>query len=195
MAVAAYPGTFDPPTVAHLAIAEAALDQLGVERVDLVLSRRPLGKRHRDLVLLEDRLSVLEQVTSRRAGLGVVVTESELLVDVAAGYDALVLGADKWVQINDASWYGGSIAARDAAIAGLPPVAIAPRPPHPLPSSLPVLRLDPAHLEVSSSVVRRGRTEWMLEEAAAFDRRTGAWSDPARYRRRRVERRAGGRGR
>ena len=31
----AYPGSFDPPTVAHLAVAESAFEQLGVDRVDL----------------------------------------------------------------------------------------------------------------------------------------------------------------
>jgi len=41
--------------------------------------------------------------------------------------------------------------------------------------------VDPAHLQVSSSGVRGGRHEWMLPEAAAFDARTGAWSQPQRY--------------
>ena len=44
MRIAAYPGTFDPPTIAHLAVAEAAWRVCGVDRVDLVLSVDPIGK-------------------------------------------------------------------------------------------------------------------------------------------------------
>jgi hypothetical protein len=47
---------------------------------------------------------------------------------------------------------------------------------------------DVAH--VSSTLARAGRLHLMVPEAAAFDARTGAWSDPARY----VGSRAGGAG-
>ena len=38
------------------------------------------------------------------------------------------MGADKWAQVRDPAWYDGSIAARDAAVAGSPRVLVAPRP-------------------------------------------------------------------
>jgi hypothetical protein len=183
--VGAYPGSFNPPTVAHLAIAAAARDRFALDRLDFVVSRVALGKETVDVPSVEDRLAVLAEVVATRPWLGVAVTTAQLIADVAAGYDALVVGADKWAQIVDEGWYP-SPAARDTAVAGLPPVLVAPRPPFPLPRPDPprldVLDLDPAHLVVSSSAVRDGRADWMLPEAARFDRATGAWSDPDRYR-------------
>jgi nicotinate-nucleotide adenylyltransferase len=148
------------------------------------VSVSPLGKSPA-VPLLEHRLSVLEAVARTRPWLGVRVSEERLLAPLAAGYDAVVMGADKWLQVTDPSWYGGSVAARDAAVAALPRVLFVGRagtsvgPP---PGSL-VLDLDATLAGVSSSAVRAGRTEWMCEEASAFDTETGAWTDPARYRR------------
>jgi len=61
-------------------------------------------------------------------------------------------------------------------------VAVAPRPPHPQPDEL-ALSIPDQMVAVSSSEVRRGRREWMVAEAQAFDHRTGAWSEPERYER------------
>ncbi|MGH9054830.1 MAG: hypothetical protein ACRDYY_03005 [Acidimicrobiales bacterium] len=189
MAAGALPGTFDPPTVAHLAIAEAAWRQGQLDRVDLVVSEDPLGKRP-TVPSLADRVAVLEEVASSRPWLGVRVTALKLISDLAASYDAVVLGADKWVQVVDPSWYGGSITARDAAVAALPRLLLASRPPHRVPAGLPpgalLLDVDAAHAGVSSSEVRAGRWAWMAPEAAGFDEATGAWSDPARYLRERA---------
>jgi hypothetical protein len=189
--VGAYPGTFDPPTRAHLAVAESALHQGGLDRVELVVSRHPLGKMP-TVPSFEDRLAVLAELAAARPWLTVQVTDRRLIADVAAGYQAVVMGTDKWRQVVDPAWYGGSATARDRAVASLPPVLLAPRPGAPLPSRLPpgvsVLDLDPACGPVSSTGARSGRTEWMAPEAALFDARTGAWSDPARYGRRRANR-------
>src|SRR5690606_27185846 len=145
--IGAYPGSFNPPTWAHLAIAEAARDAHGLVRVDLVGSRRPLHKEPVDRPLLAHRLAVLEEVASSRPWLGVAVTEAQLLVDVAAGYDVLVVGGDKWHQLRDARYYG-SDAARDDALARLPRLAVAPRPPWETPPEL-TLDVDPALGSVS----------------------------------------------
>jgi hypothetical protein len=180
----AYPGSFDPPTVAHLAIAQAARAQLGLDRVDWIVSRVALGKGPAGVPSLEDRVAVLRAVAAERPWLDVKITAAQLLVDVAAGYDVVVLGADKWAQVLDPAWYG-SLERRDAAVAALPSVLVAPRPPHPLPVADPprleVLSLEEAYTSVSSSAVRRGRRDWMLPEAAVFDEQTGAWSQPYRY--------------
>jgi hypothetical protein len=184
--IGVYPGSFNPPTVAHLAIAEAACRAGPLDRVDLVVSEVPLGKDPVTVPTIEDRLAVLHQVVAARPHLGVRTTSAQLLVDIAAGADAVVLGADKWAQVTDPVWYGNSPVARDDATSRLPLVLVAPRPPFPLPSPVPgrvlVLDVDPAHLEVSSTAARAGRRDWMAPEAAAFDERTGAWSDPRRYR-------------
>lgn len=178
---AAYPGTFNPLTVAHLAIAEAAWSQLGLGGVDLVVSRRSLAKESVSRPRLEHRMEVLRAAAASRPWLGVRLTEAQLLADLAAGYDVLVLGADKWAQATDISYYG-SEAERDAALARLPALAVAPRPPHTVPHGH-VLALPDQLALVSSSAVREGMWHWMAPEAAAFDRATGAWSDPARYER------------
>ena len=185
MRVGAYPGTFDPPTVAHLAVAEAALNQGGLDAVHLVVSRAPLGK-NPAVPSFEDRLAVLRDVAASRDWLDVRVTDRRLIADVAAGYDAVIMGMDKWLQVLDPAWYDGSAEARDAAVQALPPVLVAVRHgaahPGPLSSGVRLLDVHPAHGPVSSTLVRAGRIEWMLDEAARFDARTGAWSDPDRYR-------------
>ena len=209
VAIGAYPGSFDPPTVAHLAIARAAVEDCGLGRVDLVVSESALGKEGAHAVDLEDRVAVLRAVAGSRPWLGVVVTSQRLLVDIASGYDVVVMGADKWAQVVDPAWYGGSTVERDAAVARLPMVAVAARPGHALPDrdfsertlpdhALPghgvpdheaapvdavLLDVHAAHGEVSSTAVRAGAHDWLVPEAAAFAARTGAWIDVERYRR------------
>jgi hypothetical protein len=195
--VGAYPGSFNPPTVAHLAIASAALVHAGLDRIDLIVSRWALGKDDAATrPVLDDRLAVLGAVAAGRPWLGVRVTDVQLIADMVEGYDVVIVGADKWAQINDPSWYGGgAAAARDAAVARLPRLLIAPRAgPAAGPSGAGddavaiapkagVERLEIAaeHLPVSSTAARAGRREWMAPEAAAFDVETGAWSDGRRY--------------
>ena len=183
--IGVYPGSFDPPTIAHLAIAEAAVDQAGLDRVVLAMSRQALGKPEPGGATPEDRLAVLEAIGARLGWLGAIITDRQLIADVSAGYDAVIVGADKWAQIVDPVWYE-SADARDAAVARLPRVLVAPRPPF-SPQGIEVLRVAPTHLEISSTAVRAGRREWMAPEAVAFDDETGAWSDPARYARWRAE--------
>jgi hypothetical protein len=180
--IGVYPGSFNPPTLAHVAIADAARRRFDLERVDLVVSERALEKEDVERPLLRHRIDVLEAVARRLPWLGVRTTTSQLLVDIAEGYDVLVLGADKWQQVLDPRYYGGSEAARDEAVAHLPRLAIAPRPPLAVPEEH---RLDVADTwsDVSSTRARSGETVLMVPEAAAFDRRTGAWTDPLRYER------------
>ncbi len=126
----------------------------------------------------EDRLAVLEAVAASRAWLAVRVTEKRLIADVAAGYDAVIMGMDKWLQVIDPAWYGGSVAARDEAVAGLPRILMVARPPDPLPA-LPaeglLLAIGAEFDGVSSSAARAGRREWMAAEAIAHHDLTGAW--------------------
>jgi hypothetical protein len=188
--VGAYPGSFNPPTVAHLAIAQAALARAALDRVVLVVSRSALGKEHPEGPRFDDRVAVLESLAETRPWLGVAVTDERLIADVARGYDAVITGADKWAQVLDPAWYGGSTAARDAALARLPRVLVVPRLGLAL-EGVEWLDVGPEHLAVSSSGARAGHLEWMAPEAAAFDAATGAWSDPVRYARWRTSRPAG----
>lgn len=183
MSVGCYPGSFNPLTVAHLAIAAAARHTCRLERVDLVLSRVALGKENVERARWQDRFAVLERAAASRPWLGAVLTDRQLLVEIAVGYDMLILGADKWSQALDPSFYGGSVDARDAAIAALPPLTIVRREGTRVgvPAGATVLVLPAAIEAASSTGVRAGRTEWMAPEAAEFAARTGAWLDPLRY--------------
>jgi hypothetical protein len=177
--VGVYPGSFNPPTVAHLTIAEVAVQVHSLDRIDLVVSRRALDKEHVERPRLQDRLAVLEEMASTRPWLGVAVSEHQLLVDIATGYDLLVVGADKYQQLLDVRYYRDE-QARDDAVARLPTLAIAPRPPHRAPADL-LLPTPEEHHDVSSTRARTGEPSLMVDEARSFDLATGAWTDPARY--------------
>lgn len=158
---AAFPGSFDPLTVAHLAVADAVRERRAVERVDLVLSRQALEKEGRAHTPVEDRAEHIGSHSTDRPWLGAVITEAQLLVDIAAGYDLLVVGADKWHQLHDPRFYGDSERARDDALARLPRLLVVPRAGIELPNSVDeILRIEDRHRHVSSTAVRRGRDEW-----------------------------------
>ena len=154
---ACYPGSFDPPTVAHVAVAEGVASRPGIDEVHLVLSVDPLGKP--SATPLVERVQAVVAVTAHVVGVRVTTTAERLLVDVAAGYDLLVLGADKWAQIQEVHWYG-SVADRDAALARLPPVVVVPRAGAAMPDGVEVVTIDPAHAAVSSTAVRSGLEAW-----------------------------------
>ena len=178
-----YPGSFNPPTVAHIAVAEAARHQHRLDSVDLVVSQVALAKEDVVHPRFDHRMEVLAEVASSRPWLTASVTGHQLLADIAQGYDLLVVGADKWDQIQELRWYADA-GDRAAQLDRLPQVAVVDRPPHHVPTEL---RLHlPEHqsglfAEVSSTGARSGNVEWMLPEAREFDERTGAWTDPARY--------------
>lgn len=108
---------------------------------------------------------MLRAVAATRPWLRVVVTDKVHLADIAAGYDVLILGADKWLQLLDAAFYD-SPAARDDALARLPRLAVAPRDGCAVPDDC--VLLDVEMSEVSSTAARAGRVELVLPEARPF---------------------------
>ncbi len=173
MRLGCYPGSFDPPTNAHLTIARVALEQHGLDRLDFVISRTPLAKVSHRQVAVEDRRQLLTDVLADDQRFGVVVTDEQLIVELAEGYELVVMGADKWAQIHDPAFYSDDAAARDEAVRRLPRVAVVDRPPYPTP---PEFRLDVGAagsdlLGVSSTAARTSRPELMVERA----RTTGWW--------------------
>lgn len=177
--VGVYPGSFNPPTIAHLALSEAARHQRELERVVWSISRTALAKEAVDHPRFEHRLGVLREVAAGVSWLEIVVTEARLLVDIAEGFDLVIMGADKWAQINEPHWYG-SEEARDAAVAALPEVAVAARPPHDVPARF-LLDTEDHHRHVSSTKARAGAVDLMLDPARAFAEHSGAWLDLDRY--------------
>ncbi len=171
MHLAVYPGSFDPPTVAHLGIVAAA--RRHADEVRLVLSEVALGKEDvAGRTAVADRLAVL-----RSDGLAAAATTARLIVDIVeeAGADAVVMGADKWAQVVDPRWYG-SPAERDRAVARLPTVLLAERAGTPTPDldgrvEVIVLDVDPAHAEVSATRARAGEVDLMAPAARA----SGLW--------------------
>jgi phosphopantetheine adenylyltransferase len=176
-----YPGSFNPPTRAHLAIAAAARDRHRLDRIDLAVSRVALGKEALVRPTLEDRLTVLRADIADHEWLTVVLTDDALIADIARGYDVVIMGADKWAQVRDEAWYDNP-AERDRALAELPTVAIAPRPPHQVPAAQ-LLTVAPELGAISSTLARSGRRDLMSPAAARFDELSGAWSEPDRYER------------
>jgi len=153
--IGVFPGSFDPLTIAHLAIADAAVARAGLVRLDLACARRALGKPDGAHLPTAERVAAIERAARERPWLRAVVTDAALVSDLARGYDLVVMGADKWTQVRDPVWYGGDTAARDAACAALPRVLVAPRPGHEV-EGAELLVVDPALGSVSSTRVRRG---------------------------------------
>jgi nicotinic acid mononucleotide adenylyltransferase len=107
--VALIPGSFNPPTSAHTALAELARSE-GYRSTWFIYARRTLAKQSSGLIP-EDRL-----LTMRLAcvdGVGTAVTSHGLLVDQAEAawraFDssdmAFIVGSDKFEQLFEDRWY------------------------------------------------------------------------------------------
>ncbi|MFV1989223.1 MAG: hypothetical protein ACC652_00605 [Acidimicrobiales bacterium] len=159
---AVYPGTFQPPTLAHLAIAEAALERRGISTVTFALSESALNKTHLDDST--ERAETLRLALRDYPQFRVTVTRHQLISDIAQGYDLVIVGADKWQQMQDIRYYNFDSDERDASLAQLPEIAIVPRSGLGVPSSL-AMGIDDAYRDVSSSDVRAGNLQWLLKTA------------------------------
>jgi hypothetical protein len=189
--IGVFPGSFNPPTVAHLAMARTAVERLGLDRLDLTVSRAALGKEHIDHPRFDHRIAVLRESVIGEDGLAVAVSDKRLVAEIADGYDALVVGADKWHQILEPEWYEGGVTGRDTALVSLPPVAVFHRSGEPDPNEerpvgvdvdlILIEHDDVAHHEVSSTRARDGDLHLMTEAARRFAHRTGAWIDVEAY--------------
>ena len=176
-----YPGSFNPLTTGHLAIADAARQAHGLTRVELTVSTLALAKEDVAHPRFEHRIEVLQTAVASVEWLDLRVTELQLLADIAEGYQVLIVGADKWLQIQDPVWYDDDPAQRDAALATLPAVAIAPRDGLETPAAQTLAVDQSLTAGVSSTAARNGNTDLMVPAARDFAERTGAWIDVARY--------------
>jgi len=122
---AVQPGSFDPPTLAHLVIAWAVMRHHDLGQVFWTVSRHPLGKEI-GRTSVDERLEVLNEVAADHRWLEVETSEVRLVADMAQGHDVVVMGADKWDQLHDPTFYDNESAMADA-LASLPTCAVAPR--------------------------------------------------------------------
>lgn len=166
---AVYPGSFNPPTIAHLDLSQAVIKQRKVDVVVWSLSRVALGKVDHKGPTVEERFVVMNQVAKEYPWLEIQLTDDQLFADISKGFDVLVMGGDKWDQINELQWYGGDSSARMAALAALPELAIASRQKHLAPAEY-LIELEGVEL-VSSTAARAGAHHLMLPHARA----SGLW--------------------
>ena len=170
-----YPGSFNPPTVGHVAIVEAAIRLHDLDRIDLVVSEVALAKPLIEKPSLEERLQVISASFADFPEVNVLQTSLQLIADIARGYDVVVMGADKWGQINDLKFYD-SEAHMHESLSSLPTLAVAPRNGEKVHESI---RLDVPEMidEISSSLARRTNFEWMTKAAQDFSVESGTWQD------------------
>ena len=190
-------GTFDPPHVGHLALAECAREQLELERVVFVPAADPPHKQGRAKTPFAQRLTMTRLAVRGHAGFSVSDLEArrpgpsytvETLRAMRRRYPrhelVLLLGADSLADLP--GW-------RDPkTIVGLAHIAVAPRPmraergrPRPRGLGARVTRIDAPRLELSSSDLRarakRGESlRYLVPDAvAAFVKRRGLYREPA----------------
>jgi nicotinamide-nucleotide adenylyltransferase len=129
------PGSFNPPTLAHLGLAQAAIERGAAEVGLLTLSTHTVDKERITGAILEDRLLLLEQLCSRDPRLGVLLVnrglyfeQAELVRLALPHVDRVVflLGFDKIVQIFDARYYADREAALERLFS-LADIVVAPR--------------------------------------------------------------------
>jgi nicotinic acid mononucleotide adenylyltransferase len=124
------PGSFNPPTLAHVALADHALTD-GYDGVHFVYSVRTVGKRPSGL-LPEDRLLLARMAAPSSAG--VLVSSVGLLSDIAAAAVkelaptdlSLMIGGDKLEQLFEDRWYDNLEASLDRLFS-VARVIVAPR--------------------------------------------------------------------
>ena len=159
-----FPGSFNPLTIAHLAIADQARLDHGLDTIELVVSNVALDKPTPPGPPLADRIALIEKDLADTPWMTVRTTDHQLIADIAEGYDAVIMGADKWTQVNDASYYG-SESERDAAVARLPQVIVAERANYDTPDELRLETNEGIH-DVSSTKAREDDRSMMAPEAA-----------------------------
>ena len=118
---------------------------------------------------MEERRTVLDRVAIDHTWLAVNVVDARLVADLAGDYDVVVMGADKWHQLHDPSFYEDGTAMAKA-LSRLPTCAVAPRDGLEVPPE--VLLKVPRWVARQSSTAAAATEPWtMLSAARSF----GLW--------------------
>ena len=133
-----------------------------LDEVHLAISQVALDKPTPPGPPLEERIELIAADAAAHDWLFVETTSAQLIVDIAAGYDVVIMGADKWEQVNDVRYYGTE-AERDAALERLPEVVVATRDGAVAPGDA---METPADIRsVSSTAARDGERDMMAPQA------------------------------
>lgn len=160
-----FPGSFNPLTVAHLEIARLARDRYSLDEVQLLVSHVALDKTNPPGPPFAERIAVLKAEASDYPWLTVDTTDQQLIADMARDFDVVIMGADKWIQVNNVAYYD-SLSARDAALASLPTVVVAQRGDFGIDGDNANVLVTPTELhDVSSSKARDGAHHLMAPQS------------------------------
>ena len=159
--VGLFGGTFDPPHLGHLALAEAARDQLGLERVVFMPAGTPPHKRRRDLSSAAARVAMTRLAVRGNRAFTVSTLEvnrrgPSFTVDTLTGLKARYVGARLYLLIGEDSLGDFGTWHRPADIIRQATLVVAERPgvrrsARTLPR---VVRLENPGLAISSSAIR-----------------------------------------
>jgi nicotinate-nucleotide adenylyltransferase len=152
--VGVFGGEFDPPHLAHVAVARAARDQLALDRLFVVpagtpphreASTTPAATRLRmaELAFADERAIEVSSIEIDRGGTSHTLETLEQLAPLGDLF--LIMGADQLASFD--SWY------EPAAIRELATLVVAPRTGFDVPGSG-VRQLEMAPVDLSSTVVR-----------------------------------------
>ncbi len=124
--VGVLPGSFNPPTVAHLELARAARRRFELDTVAFSLSSVIVDKERVEGLCREDRLLLLSLLSADDAGAAAVVVNRGLYSEQAPAFRAcfggdadlwFIVGMDKVLQIFDRKYYEDRDAALDTLFA------------------------------------------------------------------------------
>jgi nicotinate-nucleotide adenylyltransferase len=168
-------GSFDPPHLAHRALAELALEHLNLDRLKVLPAGQPWQKAGRQLAGADDRLALCQLAFAGNSGIDLddrelrrsgptytIDTVLELQHEAATRGEAvrwvLIMGEDQWSRIH--TWH------RWQDLAGLVEVAVAHRAGHPPLSASPgdnsrfhVVRIPLPDWPLSSTDIRQAIQE------------------------------------
>ncbi len=170
---AVYPGSFNPPTIGHIAIANSAIKRFSITELHLAISTVALGKEKLTGPSVADRIEILEKSLRLIPEASALETPKQLIADIAEGYDLAILGADKWAQLHDLSFYKDEPHMAEC-LSRLPKLAVAPRNGIAVPQEI-LLPVPEEINSISSSEVRHGKFEWMTKEAFDLGKERGLW--------------------
>ena len=206
--LALLPGSFNPPTNAHVALADLAQHSGRIDQLWYLLASRTVDKERVEGATLADRLICLTELVRRRARQGVVLVNRGLYVDQAELVRQampyledlwFVVGFDKIVQIFDRRYYRDRDVALDRLFS-LASFLVSPRAPA-RPEDLDAfldrpenrryrggvttLGLSPRYQRLSSTRVRTAALQGQISAevppiVTRFIAETGAYEMPAR---------------